>query len=90
MKRLEMNVRGRVQGVGYRAWTRRKAQQMGLKGYVKNLRDGSVEVVAEGKESKLKEFERECRRGSLTAKVKSADADYKDATGEFKRFNIEF
>lgn len=54
MKRLEARVYGWVQGVGFRAYTRWRANELGLNGYVRNLPDGSVEVVAEGPEEALK------------------------------------
>lgn len=57
--RMTAHVRGHVQGVGFRWWTRSRALELGLAGYAKNLRDGRVEVVAEGAEgdvAKLKEL----------------------------------
>jgi acylphosphatase len=48
--RLTVQVRGRVQGVGFRMWTRARAQELGLVGWASNLPDGRVEVVAEGDE----------------------------------------
>ena len=59
MTRMTAHVRGHVQGVGFRWWTRSRALELGLTGYAKNLRDGRVEVVAEGAEgdvAKLKEL----------------------------------
>lgn len=53
--RLTVRVRGRVQGVGFRMWTRARAEELGLVGWASNLPDGGVEVVAEGEE-------RACRR----------------------------
>ena len=51
--RLTATVRGRVQGVGFRAWTRRRAIRLGLVGSATNLRSGEVEIVAEGERSAL-------------------------------------
>lgn len=48
--RMTAHVRGHVQGVGFRWWTRSRALELGLAGYAKNLSDGRVEVVAEGAE----------------------------------------
>ena len=56
MNCIHLIISGRVQGVFFRDNTRRKAIQLGLKGYAKNLRDGTVEVVAEGDESKIDEL----------------------------------
>jgi acylphosphatase len=51
--RATMFVRGRVQGVGFRWWTRARALELGLVGHARNMADGRVEVVAEGPESRL-------------------------------------
>ncbi|MCA9757795.1 MAG: acylphosphatase [Candidatus Eisenbacteria bacterium] len=62
-------VRGRVQGVYFRASTREEAQKLGLRGYAKNLADGSVEVVAEGPEDALKQLVDYLHRGPAHARV---------------------
>ncbi|NPB04677.1 MAG: acylphosphatase [Thermotogae bacterium] len=56
MERLEARVFGWVQGVGFRAYTRWRAKELGLSGYAKNLPDGSVEVVAEGPKDALRKL----------------------------------
>lgn len=56
MKRLFIKVYGKVQGVGFRYYTQQKAQQLGLKGWVRNEMDGSVEIEAEGDEMPLSEL----------------------------------
>ena len=56
MKRIVVNVKGRVQGVGYRYYVADGAQQSDLKGFVRNMPDGSVQVIAEGSEDSLLEF----------------------------------
>lgn len=66
-------VRGRVQGVGYRYFARRNAQALGLSGFVRNLPDGSVEVVAEGGEDALASLERALREGPAFAAVDSCE-----------------
>lgn len=62
-------VTGRVQGVGYRYFALRHAQELGVAGFVKNLPDGSVEVVAEAAEGALLSFEDRLRRGPSFAAV---------------------
>ena len=62
--RAHIRVEGRVQGVGYRANTRRIANHLGLKGWVRNLRDGRVEILAEGDEEMI-DFTRKWDFGSL-------------------------
>jgi acylphosphatase len=59
----EIKVRGRVQGVGYRAFAAKNARVLGLKGFVKNLADGSVLVEVEGPNELLDQFVLECKKG---------------------------
>jgi acylphosphatase len=66
-------IRGIVQGVGYRYWTRRTAMARGLQGWVRNRRDGSVEAVFAGPEQTVAETIALCRRGPSSARVVSVD-----------------
>jgi len=66
---LEIRVRGRVQGVGYRYFAIGTAEQMGVTGYAKNLADGRVEVYAIGTIAQLRDFARELQRGPAFASV---------------------
>jgi acylphosphatase len=66
-------IRGRVQGVGYRYWTRRTATVRGLQGWVRNRRDGSVEAVFAGPEQAVTEMIALCRRGPAAAHVDSVE-----------------
>ena len=68
-ERWQLLVRGRVQGVGYRASCCRKAKELGLSGWVRNLGDGSVEVQAEGPAHLLTELRLWCERGPRGAEV---------------------
>lgn len=67
-------VTGRVQGVSYRYFTKKHANKLGIKGYVINREDGSVEVVAQGEKKDLEKFVEKLRRGPLFSKVKSIGA----------------
>lgn len=69
LERWRLTVRGRVQGVGYRAGCCRRANELGLSGWVRNLADGSVEVEAEGSTQRLAELQLWCERGPLLAQV---------------------
>ncbi|MBN2406616.1 MAG: acylphosphatase [Elusimicrobia bacterium] len=69
-------VRGMVQMVGYRYYTLRKAQQLGVSGYVRNLADGSVEVVARTDRATLEELIALLRKGPSSAEVSGLDIDY--------------
>ncbi len=64
-----MLVSGRVQGVYFRVFTRKKALQLGINGYARNLADGQVEIVAVAKESVLEKFILWCHKGPITARV---------------------
>ena len=60
---------GQLQGVGYRMWTERTAKELGLKGWVRNLFDGRVEVHAEGDPDSLAQLESACANGPRSAEV---------------------
>jgi acylphosphatase len=66
---LRFQVRGRVQGVGFRYFVLQTAQEIGIAGWVKNLRDGRVEALAEGPESKVRRFELALRAGPPLSRV---------------------
>ncbi len=66
-------VRGRVQGVGYRAFVEDEAHQRGLQGWVRNRRDGSVEAVFAGPAAEVEAAIEACRRGPFSARVSALD-----------------
>ena len=70
-ERRAYRVRGRVQGVGFRWWTRNTASDLGLRGSVRNLADGSVAVEAAGNAAALDQLEAKLEHGPATAKVES-------------------
>ncbi|HUL04094.1 MAG TPA: acylphosphatase [Gemmatimonadales bacterium] len=70
MHRLRYVVSGMVQGVGFRWFVLREAHRLELRGWVTNLEDGSVEVVAEGTETRLGELEAALKRGPRVAQVR--------------------
>jgi acylphosphatase len=78
-----------VQGVGYRANTRRIANRLGLKGYVRNLRDGSVEIHAEGDDEMIERLIQWCYRGPTGAVVKKVLIEKTESTGDYKDFLIK-
>ena len=88
MKRLSITVHGRVQGVFFRTMTQKRAIELGLVGWVSNDAGGSVSIVAEGPEERLKEFLERCYTGPRWAKVEKVDFEWGEATGEFKEFQI--
>jgi acylphosphatase len=79
--RATVLVRGRVQGVGYRAFVRRHALDLGLAGQVENLADGRVEVVVEGPRADLDHLLVHLRRGPVHAQVADLDVTWSDPVG---------
>jgi len=69
LKTVTVRVEGRVQGVFYRAWVEQTARRLGLDGWVRNRRDGSVEAVFSGPESQVDEMVRRCAHGPPDADV---------------------
>jgi acylphosphatase len=70
---LRFLVHGRVQGVGFRWWVWRQATRLGLRGLVRNLRDGSVEVIVEGSDGGLADLERLLAQGPPAAQVERVE-----------------
>jgi acylphosphatase len=73
MKHIDIKVIGKVQGVFFRASTKAVADQMGIKGFVKNEKDGSVFIEAEGDSTFLEMFVDWCKEGPEKAKVESVE-----------------
>jgi acylphosphatase len=92
MKRLRAHViiDGRVQGVCFRMDTRQEAIRRGLTGWVRNLRDGTVEAVFEGEESDVKGMLKWCERGPSLARVSNVSLIWEAPTGEFDSFRVTY
>lgn len=88
--RLHVYVSGVVQGVGFRYFTLKTAQQLALVGWVRNLSDGSVEVVAEGRKAVLEAFLAELKRGPQWSRVENVRHTWYPARGEFNKFDVTF
>lgn len=88
-KRIHLVIRGRVQGVYFRASAVREAKRLGLTGWVKNRQDSAVEVVAEGEEDQVKDFLAWAQHGPSTARVDKIDTRWRSYTGEFASFTID-
>ncbi|MFQ5657362.1 MAG: acylphosphatase [Candidatus Methylomirabilales bacterium] len=87
---LKARVIGRVQGVGFRYFTERVAEGMGVSGYVMNCSDGSVEVIAEGESETLKELLRLLKEGPRGARVEMVEETWGPYTGRFTSFSVRF
>ena len=82
-------ITGRVQGVGYRFFAERVANQLGICGYVKNLGDDNVEVYAIGDEASLEEFKHHLAEGPRSARVTRIEESDEPVNNRYKRFVIE-
>ena len=89
MKKIQAIVLGKVQGVGYRMYTQTQAEQLGLVGFVQNLSDGTVKIVAAGEDDKVDALIDWAKSGSPPAKVddlQTETMEYQEE--EFDRFDI--
>lgn len=86
--RLTARVHGDVQGVGFRFFARREASALGLRGYVRNLANGDVEVVAEGGRIRLEQLLAALERGPSAADVEQVEASWSTGDGTFSSFQI--
>ena len=86
--RAQIVVRGRVQGVGYRAFVVRAGSRLGLFGGVKNLDNGQVEVDVEGTRTAIETLLRELKIGPPGAHVTGIEVEWKPATGRYSEFTI--
>jgi acylphosphatase len=86
--RVHVQISGRVQGVCYRWFTRDAADEIGVTGWVRNLPDGAVELVAEGSRDRIELLLDYCRRGPDLARVDDLEIEWEEPTGEFGGFSI--
>jgi len=86
--RLHLFISGLVQGVNFRHYTVQTAQNLHLTGWVKNLSDGRVEILAEGTKNELEQLLRWCQKGPPAAQVELVKEKWSDAPGEFSDFTI--
>ncbi len=87
MKAYLLKISGKVQGVWYRVSAKKKAEEIGVNGYVQNQEDGSVKVVVEGQKEDVKKFIDWCKDGPEQAEVMEVDVSRRDQTG-YRDFNI--
>ena len=90
MQKVQIVVTGRVQGVAFRAYTRKEATRLLLNGYVRNLSDGSVEIWAEGDRHSLDSLVQWAGSGSPAARVDDLQVTFSDATGSCEDFQIRY
>ncbi|HET7466956.1 MAG TPA: acylphosphatase [Candidatus Dormibacteraeota bacterium] len=90
MERLHAVVHGDVQGVGFRYFVMRSARPLGVRGWVRNRDDGSVELTAEGDRAALEQLLRAVHQGPRSAHVTRVDADWAAATGGLGPFDLTY
>ncbi len=88
--RLKALIHGKVQGVYYRAFASRAARSLCLKGYVRNLSNGDVELEAEGEKGPLEELLRRLKAGPDGAVVEKIDITWPGYTGKYGAFDVRF
>jgi acylphosphatase len=87
---IHVVISGRVQGVWFRASTKQKADQLGLKGWVKNTSDGKVEAVFEGEESIVKEMIKWCHQGPPLGYVQNVEIKNQTVTNGYDDFSVKY
>ena len=87
---LHATVTGRVQGVNFRHYTRQRAQQLGLTGWVRNVEDGTVETLAEGPRPALEQFLDFLQHGPPSAHVEGVRMEWGTASGHYRAFEIRW
>ncbi len=90
MVRLQAVVHGLVQGVNFRYYTQRQARRLGLRGYVRNRGDGTVEVMAEGQRQAVEELYAWLQSGPPSAEVQWVDASWMAPTGAWASFEVHY
>jgi acylphosphatase len=88
--RARIIIEGRVQGVFFRHHTQETAFRLGVKGWVKNRRDGRVEAVFEGDQERVDQIIQWCHRGPSEARVTKVYATWENYTGEFEDFSVTY
>jgi acylphosphatase len=85
-----IRIHGKVQGVGFRFFATRVARRLGLKGWIQNMRDSSVEALIEGEAAAIDEWIEEIREGPRYAEVTKIDQESKDFSGRLADFDVKF
>jgi len=90
MDRVKMVLTGKVQAVGFRQYARLEADKLGITGYIRNMPDGSVVIVGEGVDWKLKKFIDACKKGPFLSFVQNAAIELKQGEQKYKVFEVRF
>lgn len=90
MEQFQATIRGKVQGVWFRAWTKDLAASLGLRGWVRNLPDGNVETLAQGDMETLKRFHESLHEGPPLARVSEIDVKWSPADENYTTFSVKY
>lgn len=88
IRSLQCLITGKVQGVMFRSWAHDQAASLNVKGWVRNLADGKVEILAQGDETSVKEYQARLLSGSPLARVDSLECKWIDYDKEYPEFEI--
>jgi acylphosphatase len=88
VKSLHCLISGKVQGVNFRSWTKNQAENLRIKGWVRNLDDGKVEVIAQGKEEDLETLKGRLAHGSSLSRVENCQCQWLDYDKEYSSFEL--
>lgn len=88
LKRMRVTITGRVQGIFYRTFIKENAEELQVKGYVKNLPTGQVEAVFEGQGEKINEMLKRCKKGPKLAMIKNIEIKEERPTKEWTAFIV--
>lgn len=88
IRKVRLQVSGRVQGVYFRMFTQKKARQLEIKGFVRNLPDGRVEIIAEADHASVEQLIQWCHKGPITARVDQVDIIELETDEAFTAFEI--
>ncbi|MGM0501857.1 MAG: acylphosphatase [Bacillota bacterium] len=88
--RKHVYLSGRVQGVGFRAFTSRSAKRLNVNGWVKNLADGRVEAIFTGAQDKVKRILEEVKQGPSFAEVNNIEVEDESYKGQYNSFEIRY
>ncbi len=88
VEQVLIRITGKVQGVFYRAHAKKNAEALNLKGYAKNMPDGSVEILVQGDMASIESLISWCRKGSPSAKVEKVETSWQKASAQTENFKI--
>jgi len=90
MQQLYLKISGSVQGVSFRYYTKEAADTLALSGWVKNLADGTLEILAQGSRENLEKFLEWCQGGPTSAQIEKLDKEWQKPEKKFDSFEIRY